>query len=260
MTTIMVVDDMPVFREPIAACLQANGFEVQCASNGKEALDLIRGKLPDLLLLDIGMPVMDGMALLEILVADPKTKNLPVILLTAIAEKDHVVRAAKLGIRDYMLKSQFSLKELLSRIAARLPAGSDPATMPADYSGQKPKASEQSPSRGTNRMATGAKAGAAAPPQSPRLKANAGTAPRAAVPGSGLAGLQRVITSAELEKKLRNCEEIGAVSAAVQTTLKLISSAGCSIEDVARSIKQDQGLAPTLLAHELVAGQENGVI
>jgi len=221
MTTILVVDDMPIFREPIAACLQSHGYNVESAGNGREALDVIRRNVPDLLLLDIGMPVMDGLALLEILVADPKTKNLPVIMLTAIAEKDHVVRAAKLGIRDYMLKSRFSLKELLSRIAARLPTGGavTTATDPVEVS-TRPTATPNNPA----------------------------TAIRNAVPPTtGVAGLQRIVSASDIDSMLRNCEEIRATAPAVQNTLMLTSNEACSVEHVARSIRQDQGLALKIL-------------
>ncbi len=225
MSTILVVDDMPVFREPIAACLEAHGYTVHCAANGQEALALVKAGRPDLVLLDLGMPVMDGLAFLEVIGADPSTRDLPVILLTAIAEKDSVLRAAKLGVRDYLLKSRFSLKELLSRIAARLQAGPGSSAAAA----QKASPGEA----GAARLAT------PKPSQPPE--------PSPASSATTLAGLQRVLTQAQLDEKMRACEEIGVLSPAVDNVVRLTSHASCSVHDLASAIKQDQGLALKVL-------------
>lgn len=120
MKTILVVDDMPIFRDAIAAALKAAGYQCITASNGAEAIETIRARKPDLVLLDVGMPVLDGLAALTILRGRPATADLPIILLTALSDKDKVLQAAKLGIRDYLLKSRFSLAELLERIRLRL--------------------------------------------------------------------------------------------------------------------------------------------
>jgi HD-like signal output (HDOD) protein/CheY-like chemotaxis protein len=113
---ILVVDDMPIFREPIAASLRGAGYQTVTACNGKEALAKILLGRPDLILLDVAMPVMDGITFLSHLRANADTCSLPVILLTAMSDKDNIIQAAKLGIQDYLLKSRFSLQELLARI------------------------------------------------------------------------------------------------------------------------------------------------
>jgi two-component system, OmpR family, response regulator ResD len=123
---ILVVDDMPIFREPIAASLRLSGYEAVCASDGNEAIAKLADRRPDLVLLDLAMPGMDGMNVLRRLRGDAATADLPVIMLTAAADKPRVIEAGKLGVHDYLLKSRFSLKDLLARVSKYVPPG-DPA-------------------------------------------------------------------------------------------------------------------------------------
>ncbi len=120
MASILVVDDMAVFREQIAATLRREGYETHCASNGKEALGLVREHMPDLILLDLRMPVMDGLTCLSHLRNESSTHSVPVIVLTAVAEKEMVEKAARIGVQGYLLKSQFSLDTLLKTIKSQL--------------------------------------------------------------------------------------------------------------------------------------------
>jgi CheY-like chemotaxis protein len=116
MKTILVVDDMAIFREPIAASLRLAGYRTFCAGDGEEALRVTRERLPDVILLDISMPKMDGITFLKQLRADPAIAHIRVILLTALSEKKHIIAAGSLGVRDYLLKSRFRLTELQERI------------------------------------------------------------------------------------------------------------------------------------------------
>ena len=140
MSLVLVVDDMALVRELLNAGLKGAGYETQCAADGHEALAAMKAQVPDLVLLDLSMPGMGGLAVLESLRASPATAKVPVILLTASGEKENVLKAARWGVQDYLLKSQFSLKELLSRVgkyvpppksdapAANAPMGVPPAT------------------------------------------------------------------------------------------------------------------------------------
>jgi len=134
MSKILVVDDTAAFREPIAASLRHAGYETLSAANGKEALELVRNERPDLILLDLSMPVMDGQTFLRVLRADPLVGGLPVILLSANTDKEAILQGAKLGIRDYLLKSQFSNSDLLERIAKHLPCPSTTSITPSAQS------------------------------------------------------------------------------------------------------------------------------
>ena len=116
MSLILVVDDMTILREPIAASLRSAGHETICAQDGQEALDLTRLRHPHLILLDVAMPKMDGIAFLRHLRRDISTNGTKVILLTAISERKYILAAAPFGIKDYILKSKFRLTDLLERI------------------------------------------------------------------------------------------------------------------------------------------------
>ncbi|HKQ48031.1 MAG TPA: response regulator [Phycisphaerae bacterium] len=116
MSTILIVDDMEIFREPIASTLQSRGYSTVCASNGREAMEALETHPADLILLDVSMPIMDGLACLKAIRGNARLRDLPVILLTASSDRDHVTQAAKLGVSGYLLKSQFCLKEMLARV------------------------------------------------------------------------------------------------------------------------------------------------
>ena len=116
MSTVLVVDDMPIFRDPIAASLRLAGYETLCAADGAAALTLARVRRPDVVLLDVSMPVMDGFTCLRDMRRDPRLADVPVILLTAASDRKFVIEAGKLGVKDYLLKSRFSLEDLLARV------------------------------------------------------------------------------------------------------------------------------------------------
>lgn len=116
MKRVLLVDDTPSFRTPVALMLKTAGFDVLTAGNGQQALESVRDRQPDLILLDVAMPVMDGIEFIRRLRADASLAQPPIVLLTAVAEKDHILRAARLGVGDYLLKSDFSLRRLLAHV------------------------------------------------------------------------------------------------------------------------------------------------
>lgn len=120
MSKILVVDDMAIFRDPLAASLRLAGYETVCAVDGKEALARVAEGRPDLVLLDLAMPVLDGLGFLRAFRANPANARVPVIVLTAAAERKTVLEAASLGAREYMLKSRFSMGDMLERVKRRL--------------------------------------------------------------------------------------------------------------------------------------------
>jgi CheY-like chemotaxis protein len=120
MSTILIADDTPSFREPIAAVLRLRGYQTLCAANGMEALDILASQVPDLILLDMAMPVMDGPTFLRRLRGREEWKHIPVIMLTAMSEKQSAPDGAELGVAEYLVKSRFSLQEMVTRISKRL--------------------------------------------------------------------------------------------------------------------------------------------
>ncbi len=104
MKRVLVADDNPVSRELIREILEDNDCEVIEACDGREALEKVRERRPDLALLDIQMPVMDGNAVVRELRADPQLATLPVVALTAYAMQGDRERALALGFNSYITK------------------------------------------------------------------------------------------------------------------------------------------------------------
>lgn len=116
---LLVVDDDAMNRDMMARRLQRSGFNVTTAENGRVALDLLKQRGFDLILLDIIMPILNGFHTLEFIKADPKTRHLPVIMLTALDEVDSTVRCIQAGAEDYVPKP-FNPVILYARINASL--------------------------------------------------------------------------------------------------------------------------------------------
>ena len=119
MDKIIVVDDELDILDFIQLSLEADGFEVITASSGQEALAKIKRGLPDLILLDIMMPQMNGYEVMNILKADKLTRNIPVIMLTALTQVDDKIKGLNIGADDYITKP-FDLRELTARVNAIL--------------------------------------------------------------------------------------------------------------------------------------------
>ena len=116
---ILVVDDERDLVELIAYNLQRNGYEVLTAPDGQAALDAARRQRPDLIILDLMLPGIDGTEVARQLRADPITAHVPVIMLTAKSEEIDVVVGLALGADDYITKP-FSMKILLARLSTVL--------------------------------------------------------------------------------------------------------------------------------------------
>jgi two-component system, LuxR family, sensor kinase FixL len=116
---VVVVDDNPMNVELLRDALDSMGQEGIPAYNGKSAIDLIRATKPDLILLDIMMPDLDGYAVLDILKEDPKTADIPVIFISALNRTRDMVRGFKHGTYDYITKP-FNVEEVKARILASL--------------------------------------------------------------------------------------------------------------------------------------------
>jgi len=113
------VDDIPTNLEVISDALGDMGFDVEIATSGERALQQIERKLPDLILLDIMMPGMDGFETCRRLKANPRTSGIPIIFMTALADTDSKVLALDLGAVDYVTKP-FQEQEVLARVKTHL--------------------------------------------------------------------------------------------------------------------------------------------
>jgi class 3 adenylate cyclase/CheY-like chemotaxis protein/uncharacterized UPF0146 family protein len=102
--SLLIVDDNELNRDMLTRRLERLGYHVSCAENGSEALRLLKKESFDLLLLDIIMPVMDGFEVLEQLKAEPLLRDIPIIVLSASDQLDHVVKCIQKGAQDYLSK------------------------------------------------------------------------------------------------------------------------------------------------------------
>ncbi|HZZ17771.1 MAG TPA: response regulator [Opitutaceae bacterium] len=120
---ILTVDDAKTVRIIIKKAFRSFDCEIIEAVNGVEGLAIAAKHMPDLILLDITMPVMDGIEMLTRLKADPQLKSIPVMMLTAEGGRDNVLKIAKLGVRDYIIKpfKEDTLIEKIGRILDLLP-------------------------------------------------------------------------------------------------------------------------------------------
>jgi diguanylate cyclase (GGDEF)-like protein len=114
---ILVADDSAVVRAVVGSSLVEHGFEVVEAEDGGRALEMFRSLRPHVVLLDMEMPVMDGLQVLEAIRADPELGDTPVVFLTARDGTDDMVEALELGAHDY-LRKPFDPGELLARVRA----------------------------------------------------------------------------------------------------------------------------------------------
>lgn len=119
MARILVVDDEPSILKLIRVNLERDGYEVETASDGKAALELADRLRPDLILLDVMLPELDGLAVCRALHQNPATRHIPIIMLSARGEEVDRVLGLEMGADDYITKP-FSPRELLARIKARL--------------------------------------------------------------------------------------------------------------------------------------------
>jgi DNA-binding response OmpR family regulator len=116
---VLVVDDEPSVRKVIEHALQHEGLEVRTAANGAECLQAVAAESPDLVLLDVNMPVMDGFQTLRVLRENDATKDLPVIILTARGDDADVSHAWTTGVDLYLTKP-LALDELLLAVRRSL--------------------------------------------------------------------------------------------------------------------------------------------
>ncbi len=120
MATVLIVDDDARCREPVAKMLRTDGYDVIRVANGKEALDALSHDTVSLILLDLLMPEMDGLTFLHSLRSNPDWANIPVIMISGLMDTTTATRAQTLGVKDFLIKSRFSITDLLDQIKWRL--------------------------------------------------------------------------------------------------------------------------------------------
>ena len=115
-TKILLIEDDNFLVEMYTTKYELEGFEVTSAEDGKKGLDMVKKIKPDIILLDILMPKMDGFAVLDALKKDTGTANIPVILLTNLGQKDDVKKGFEKGAVGYLIKAHFMPSEVVDKI------------------------------------------------------------------------------------------------------------------------------------------------
>lgn len=123
--TLLIVDDDKSIRMLLSHILSKAGYSLEQAENGKEAVKLLEASAIDLIILDIEMPVMDGMRTLGTLRGNPKTKDVPVIMLTGQATPEHVKKSIALGAKSFIVKQSLKPEIVVERIRQALEGPSD---------------------------------------------------------------------------------------------------------------------------------------
>jgi CheY-like chemotaxis protein len=123
MPTILVVDDHADTRKPLVRLLQLEGYAATGASNALEALAAAQHVPPDLILLDVMIPPMDGLTFLMRLREDAAAREIPVIVVSGLSDPQTIGRAKELGVKEHLVKTQFSPQELMEAIKRNLRPG-----------------------------------------------------------------------------------------------------------------------------------------
>jgi DNA-binding response OmpR family regulator len=117
---ILVVEDDPFISNVHKRKLSKEEFEVSLASNGQEAIDFVKKRKPDIILLDLIMPVKDGFETLKELKADPNLKDIKVIILSNLSQEEDKQKVMEMGAIDYVVKANVSFREILDLIKKHL--------------------------------------------------------------------------------------------------------------------------------------------
>jgi len=113
---VLLVEDDVFLSGIYQKKFEMEGFKVTTADNGEKALVEAKKKKPDIILLDILLPKLDGFAVLEKLKGDAETQNIPVILLTNLGQKDDVEKGLEAGAADYLIKAHFKPSEVVDKV------------------------------------------------------------------------------------------------------------------------------------------------
>ena len=117
MSRILVVDDDPGLRQLYQKVLSRQGYDLRLAASGADALLALEMGMPDLIMLDLAMPDMDGITLLRLIRRTPEWARIPVIVLTAFTDGARLASLADLGVSYQLTKAEFSVRELREKIA-----------------------------------------------------------------------------------------------------------------------------------------------
>ncbi len=120
MTKIAIIEDDPVISQMYRMKFEADGFDVQLANNGKRGVALVESFTPDIILLDLQMPEMDGAEALAVIRKNEWGKDIPVIILTNMGEEESPKEIRALGIHSYIVKADLTPRQVVQRVKEAL--------------------------------------------------------------------------------------------------------------------------------------------
>lgn len=115
MAQILIVEDDKFLRELLVRKLETEGFEISAAVDGEEGIKKIQEELPQLVLLDLVLPGIDGFEILKQIKSNPKTDKISVIILSNLGQQEEVERGIRLGADDYLIKAHFTPDEIVEK-------------------------------------------------------------------------------------------------------------------------------------------------
>jgi len=117
---VLIIEDEEALRKVLEEKMEHAGFEVFGAKDGVEGSDMAKSKNPDIVLLDLILPKRSGFDVLGMLKGDPELKDIPVIVLSNLAEDENLKKALQMGAEDYFVKSQHPINEVVEKVKNRL--------------------------------------------------------------------------------------------------------------------------------------------
>jgi DNA-binding response OmpR family regulator len=113
---ILVVEDDKILRELISQKLEKENYKISAAIDGEEGLKKVKEEKPDIVLLDLILPGIDGFEVLERIKQDPEINKIPVVILSNLGQKEEIEKGLKLGATDYLIKAHFTLSEIVEKV------------------------------------------------------------------------------------------------------------------------------------------------
>ena len=117
---ILIIEDDEFFRELVRKKLLSGGFTVFEAIDGEKGIEQVKSKKPDLFLLDLLLPKVDGFEVLLKIKSEPETSSIPVIILSNLWQQEDIEKGLKLGANDFLVKSQFDIDQIVEKINGAL--------------------------------------------------------------------------------------------------------------------------------------------
>jgi DNA-binding response OmpR family regulator len=117
---VLIVEDEEALRKVLQEKMQSSGFETFAAKDGAEGWDMAKSKNPDIILLDLVLPKRSGFDVLTMLKQDPSLKDIPVLVLSNLAEDESLKKALQMGAEDYFVKAQHPINEIVEKVKNRL--------------------------------------------------------------------------------------------------------------------------------------------